>query len=228
MMVLLWWICLSQDRVRSRQISLMYKQLFKNRLQIRFWWKKKCWYLDVFPVIEFPCICEPELEQAMLLEGASSATAPVCTWPWPCRAPSGMGSRQRTWLLGWSNRRHPCSVSGNFVLSHEARTEPFFRSHLWNREETAGHPCCFSGALFPFRVHGETGVRKHSLLLFDGVVTGIAHPDLELEAHDGVAWALAAALPTDGLPAFPAVMLPDHGKEEKEGVNFALMHTVSL
>lgn len=48
----------------------------------------------------------------------------------------------------------------------------------------------------------------HSLFVFDGVVTGITDADLELEAHDWVAGALAAALPADGLPALPAVMLP--------------------
>lgn len=53
----------------------------------------------------------------------------------------------------------------------------------------------------------------HSLFVFDGVVTGIADPDLELEAHDGVAGALAAALSADGLPALPAVMLPGRGRQ---------------
>lgn len=52
----------------------------------------------------------------------------------------------------------------------------------------------------------------HSLFVFDGVVTGITDADLELEAHDWVAGALAAALPTDGLPALPAVMLPGGGR----------------
>lgn len=66
----------------------------------------------------------------------------------------------------------------------------------------------------------------HSLFVFDGVVTRITDPDLELEAHDWVAGALAAALSADGLPALPAVMLPGqreagsvllHGKAGKRG-----------
>lgn len=41
--------------------------------------------------------------------------------------------------------------------------------------------------LFPLQMHSKAKIRQHSLLVFDGVVTGIAHPDLELEAHDRVA-----------------------------------------
>lgn len=69
-------------------------------------------------------------------------------------------------------------------------------------------------------MHSKAETGQHSLLILDGVVTGITHPDLELEAHDGVAGALAAALPADSLPALPAVMLQDDRKEEKGGVNF--------
>jgi hypothetical protein len=60
----------------------------------------------------------------------------------------------------------------------------------------------------------QTKTGKHSLFLFDGVVTGITNSNLELEAHDRVTGAFAAALPTDGLPAFPTVMLP--GKQERK------------
>lgn len=49
--------------------------------------------------------------------------------------------------------------------------------------------------------------RQHSLLILDGVVAGITHSDLELEAHDGVAGAFAAAFATHGLPTLPAVVL---------------------
>lgn len=63
-------------------------------------------------------------------------------------------------------------------------------------------------------MRGKTETGKHSLLILDGVVTGVAHPDLELEAHDGVAGALAAALAADSLAAFPAVVLQG-SREEK-------------
>lgn len=66
-------------------------------------------------------------------------------------------------------------------------------------------------------MHSEAETGQHSLLVLDGVVTGITHPDLELEAHDGVAGALAAALPADSLPALPAVMLQDDPPEGAKG-----------
>lgn len=65
-------------------------------------------------------------------------------------------------------------------------------------------------------MHSKTEMCKHSLLVLDGVVTGVAHADLELEAHDGVAGALAAALPTDSLPALPAVMLQGQKEDGEE------------
>lgn len=61
-------------------------------------------------------------------------------------------------------------------------------------------------------MRGKTETGKHSLLILDGVVTGVAHPDLELEAHDGVAGALAAALAADSLAALPAVVLQGSGR----------------
>lgn len=75
-------------------------------------------------------------------------------------------------------------------------------------------------SVLPLQVPSKTETHKHSLLVLDGVIAGVAHPDLELEAHDRVAGALAAALPTHRLPTFPAVMLQDHGREEKEEFNF--------
>ena len=81
--------------------------------------------------------------------------------------------------------------------------------------------------LLPLQAPGKTKTRKHSLLVFDGVIAGVAHPDLELEAHDGVAGALAAALATHGLPALPAVMLQQDRKEGKEECNFCWCLPVS-
>jgi hypothetical protein len=70
----------------------------------------------------------------------------------------------------------------------------------------------------PIRQRGQDAVRrtsKHSLLIFDGVVTGITNSNLELKTHDGVTGPLAAALPTDGLPTLPAVMLPGRWRRQE-------------
>lgn len=40
---------------------------------------------------------------------------------------------------------------------------------------------------FLFQAHSKIETRKHSLLILDGVIAGVTHADLELEAHDGVA-----------------------------------------
>lgn len=79
----------------------------------------------------------------------------------------------------------------------------------------------------PFQMRSKTETGKHSLLIFDGVVTGVTHPDLELEAHDGVARALAAALAADSLAAFPAVVLQG-SREEKRGSACASVPVASL
>lgn len=73
------------------------------------------------------------------------------------------------------------------------------------------YPCHFPGS--PAADEHTVDRDRHSLLVLDGVVAGIADSDLELEAHDGVAGALAAALATDSLPALPAVMLPEGRRE---------------
>lgn len=59
----------------------------------------------------------------------------------------------------------------------------------------------------------------HSLLFFDRIKAGVAHPHWELEAHDGVCGAFGAAFSTDGLSALPAVVLWKHrcGLTQGEG-----------
>lgn len=68
--------------------------------------------------------------------------------------------------------------------------------------------------------------RQHSLLILDGVVAGITHSDLELEAHDGVAGAFAAAFATHGLPTLPAVVLGTG--ERGKASSWAFRHRVFL
>lgn len=48
---------------------------------------------------------------------------------------------------------------------------------------------------------------RDSLFLLDGADAVVADPHRELEAHDWIRGALGAALPADGLPALPAVVL---------------------
>lgn len=60
-----------------------------------------------------------------------------------------------------------------------------------------------SDVVFSFMKSGE----RSPVLVLYGVVAGITHSDLELEAHDGVAGAFAAAFATHGLPTLPAVVL---------------------
>lgn len=147
----------------------------------------------------------------MLLERAGSAPASGCDGLDPAQHPGG--SRMSTDC--WAGQTH--SVWEKFVLSHRTGWNPL-RNHLWNgKTQIEVHPCGGGPS------HCRRTVRqisKHSLLVFDGVVAGIAHADLELEAHDGVAGALAAALPADSLPALPAVMLRQDRREEKEDFNF--------
>lgn len=87
--------------------------------------------------------------------------------------------------------------------------------------------CCVPYATSQVLPLWKTKVSKDSLLVLDGVVARITHADLELEAHDRVAGALAAALPTDSLPALPAVMLGGAARE-RESLPSASIHVVSL
>ena len=139
---------------------------------------------------------------------------PQGTWVLPGPHLSAPGGRWATLLL--------CAAPGLTAAgSTSSEVTGRGRNSCPRAQHVGRHTIASLPRLLPLQVHSRSRARQHSLLVLDGVVAGVAHPDLELEAHDGVAGALAAALPTHRLPALPAVVL-QHGRKEGRERNFRL------